>query len=324
MKVVTPSWLVESAQAGILLPWSNYIFKPEERLEEAQGKKIGQKSLLDEFVSQVTGQPILASSYESEYNVYPSNSSPTVEKSLDEHTDALLDDQSFHISSSRTPLKPSIALPGLRTTDPATIFEAKQIPGYAVHAANPHAERAMADPEWRAAHTSVAPDFIEGYYKNSRLHHLSTWKAELRNLVIAAQERVEDGGVATWEGEIDTAIGKIMHENAGGKGVGDVSMRGAQLVMRSPSKKGKERDYDKEKVIMHCDFDSFFVSAGLIDRPFLRGKPVVVCHSQGATGGAASTSEIASASYEARKFGIKSGMRYVMKVLISQMHIHAI
>lgn len=60
---------------------------------------------------------------------------------------------------------------------------------------------------------------------------------------------------------------------------------------------------------MHCDFDSFFVSAGLVDRPHLRGKPVVVCHSQGAQGGQSSTSEIASASYEARKFGIKSGMR---------------
>ena len=62
---------------------------------------------------------------------------------------------------------------------------------------------------------------------------------------------------------------------------------------------------------MHCDFDSFFVSAGLVDRPHLRGKPVVVCHSQGAQGGKSSTSEIASASYEARAFGIKGGMRYV-------------
>ena len=68
---------------------------------------------------------------------------------------------------------------------------------------------------------------------------------------------------------------------------------------------------EEDRVLMHCDFDSFFVSAGLIDRPHLRGKPVVVCHSQGTTGGASSTSEIASASYEARKFGIKGGMRCV-------------
>ncbi|KAJ3535837.1 hypothetical protein NMY22_g6307 [Coprinellus aureogranulatus] len=63
-----------------------------------------------------------------------------------------------------------------------------------------------------------------------------------------------------------------------------------------------------ELVFWHCDFDCFFVSAGLVSRPELKGKPVVVCHSQGGQGGASSTSEIASASYEARAFGIKNGM----------------
>jgi DNA repair protein REV1 len=50
------------------------------------------------------------------------------------------------------------------------------------------------------------------------------------------------------------------------------------------------------------------VAVGLLDRPELAGKPVVVCHSQGSGGGTSSTSEIASAGYEARKFGIKGGM----------------
>jgi DNA repair protein REV1 len=60
-----------------------------------------------------------------------------------------------------------------------------------------------------------------------------------------------------------------------------------------------------ERVLMHADFDAFFVSAGLATRPHLRGKPVVVCHSRG---GRDSTSEIASASYEARARGIRNGM----------------
>lgn len=90
----------------------------------------------------------------------------------------------------------------------------------------------------------------------------------------------------------------------------DVSMKGAKLVKRDKGKAKVTGDNDAdERVIMHCDFDSFFVSAGLLDRPQLRGKPVVVCHSQGEQGGQGSTSEIASASYEARKFGIKGGMR---------------
>ncbi|PBK98552.1 DNA repair protein [Armillaria gallica] len=180
---------------------------------------------------------------------------------------------------------------------PTETTSTHNLPHYASHASNPLAERAMARPEWRNAHTSVAPDFIEGYYKNSRLHHLSTWKAELKNLVKEAQERAEAGNNAARVG---------LEEDPGM--AGGVSMRGAEFVMRSPSKKGKGRAELDERVIMHCDFDCFFVSAGLINRPQLRGKPVVVCHSQGEQGGGSSTSEIASCSYEARDFGIKNGM----------------
>lgn len=171
---------------------------------------------------------------------------------------------------------------------------------YAFHKSNPFAERAMANPGWRTAHTSAAPDFIEGFYKNSRLHHLSTWKAELKKLVQEAQERAEEGLVET------TASTST---NQG------LSMKGAELIQKSLLKKGKERAKDVTTVIMHCDFDSFFVSAGLVERPHLRGKPIVVCHSQGAQGGDSSTSEIASASYEAREFGIKNGMRFVRQSL---------
>ena len=169
--------------------------------------------------------------------------------------------------------------------------------------------------------------------ENLRLHDLSTWKAELKNLVAEAQERTENGAVnarkkmvsevglreggdvSASPGASQTAVNQIVQENLVGRGLdiggleGDVSMRGARLVKGKG--KGKEKAADEERVIMHCDFDSFFVSAGLVDRPHLRGKPVVVCHSQGSTGGGSSTSEIASASYEARKFGIKGGMRYV-------------
>lgn len=175
----------------------------------------------------------------------------------------------------------------------------------------------MSDPAWRATHTSVSKDFIEGYYKNSRLHHLARWKVELRELVGRAGERAERGeGIPSGDG-------------SGGQGGGggvvnkevrerDVSMRGAELVLKNPLKgkakakeKGSKTGEDEERVIMHCDFDAFFVSAGLVDRPEMRGKPVVVCHSQGGQGGQGSTSEIASASYEARGFGIRNGMRCV-------------
>ncbi|KAF6758150.1 hypothetical protein DFP72DRAFT_1064874 [Ephemerocybe angulata] len=189
------------------------------------------------------------------------------------------------------------AIEPLYVTDPKSTKEAAAVPGYASAVSNPNARRAMANPEWRKAHTSVSADFIDGYYKNSRLHHLSTWKSELKDLVHEAQERAE----ATHGGG---HLGKVAAESG-------VSMRGMELpTMKSPSKsKGKNKAVvDHDRVIMHCDFDCFFVSAGLVSRPELKGKPVVVCHSQGNTGGTSSTSEIASCSYEARKFGLKNGM----------------
>ncbi|KAI1718513.1 impB/mucB/samB family domain-containing protein [Ditylenchus destructor] len=59
-------------------------------------------------------------------------------------------------------------------------------------------------------------------------------------------------------------------------------------------------------LICHLDMDCFFVSVALRDRPDLIGKPVAVTHSRGTQG--KGFSEIASCSYEARKFKIRSGM----------------
>ncbi|OBZ75554.1 DNA repair protein rev1 [Grifola frondosa] len=309
MKVVKPDWLTESVKAGTLLPWHDFIFRPGERVEESQGRNVAQKLLSDGFISQGNRRTEKKVSDEQ-----PEDITLTIE-----HPNEPVAGPPCHSSSVSDQVHTDYAHPSIIHHRPASPEDAARIPDYAAHTSNPHAERAMADPAWRAAHTSVAPDFIEDYYKNSRLHHLSTWKSELKNLVAEAQERAENGSASAWSRSTEgtkTAVEKVMEENSGGAGLvggsaeDDVSMRGAELVKKPPVKgKGKERAADaEERVIMHCDFDSFFVSAGLVNRPHLRGKPVVVCHSQGNTGGGSSTSEIASASYEARKFGIKGGM----------------
>ena len=125
--------------------------------------------------------------------------------------------------------------------------------------AEEHNALLLADPRvWKS--TVVNPGFLKQYYEESRLHHLSAWKAELK------------------------------------------SQLQALALENSASQKLRRRPPGTRRYILHVDFDSFFAAVSLKKCPQYADKPAVVAH------GGGSGSEIASCNYPARKFGIKNGM----------------
>ncbi|GAC94456.1 hypothetical protein PHSY_002027 [Pseudozyma hubeiensis SY62] len=181
-----------------------------------------------------------------------------------------------------TPTKPEGKIDYSIGTDPASKKAAIAVSRghYASRPSNTHAARLLASPSWRERNTATSDGFLAGYFAKSRLHHLSTWKTSLQDMVSSALREA----------------GRPLGSSDLPKGV--------------------------QRVIMHIDFDSFFVAVGLKKRPDLQDKPVVVCHGTGfglpaakagdenrpADNQSSSTSEIASCSYKAREFGIRNGM----------------
>ena len=80
------------------------------------------------------------------------------------------------------------------------------------------------------------------------------------------------------------------------RGIGDVRRITETPVTAGPRRLSAGRPWGPHPAVLHVDIDAFFASVEQLRNPHLRGRPVIV-----------GTGVVASASYEARAFGIRAG-----------------
>lgn len=217
-RVVKPAWVVDSIAAGKMLPWSDYRVIDEGPRQKVIGFDDGKLSSQATTPRKGYRDQIQNSFYTSQFkspatpvNRFGSSSAyqgPTSSKFTPSRVPALegIDDDEYEADvsqASRTIQQPSLPTPPppprTRDNDPAaepmqvdtpkpqqettaddTRAPAPQDPPNKHMTSEEHNAWLLSDPKIRKSSTAN-PDFLMQYYSESRLHHLSTWKAELKS-----------------------------------------------------------------------------------------------------------------------------------------------
>lgn len=229
-RVVKAQWVVDCVAKGRLLPWEDYrlidnVAYNQSRLtfarEEEEDKNEDRKEDKNQVVE---GDKV-------EELEQPGEPEQSEDEQLEDDPSPLelQKDQDMQEASQESRKEYITYINERQATDQKTTFDAKH------------------------------PDFLEHFFSNSRLHHLSSWKADLRR--------------------------QFLRRIIGTK----------QFTERKTLKPGN-------KVILHVDFDSFFVTASCLSHPNLdiKKQPIAVSHGS-------KTSDVASCNYVARLFGIRNG-----------------
>ncbi|KAK4088112.1 hypothetical protein PCL_08521 [Purpureocillium lilacinum] len=292
-RIVKPAWIMDSVQAGKLLPWAEYRVLDEgprqkvlkfgegQGLSQATpGARKGYREQTDNsfYTSQMKARAASGPSLPSQdmtqlVEKLQSPGQPANSRNLPD----LQSRRDFSIESTATDTPKLSRVSGEATASMEAPSMDESLPNAEsdpikapLHEDGPqqapknmtseeHNAWLLSDPRLRKSSTAN-PEFLKQFYSESRLHHLSTWKASLKS---------------------------SMQRLAAEKG----------LAQKKVRKRPGARSY-----IMHVDFDSFFCAVSLKKHPEFSDKPTAIAHGTGPG------SEIASCNYPAREFGIKNGM----------------
>lgn len=279
-RIVKPAWIIDSIEAGKLLPWANYrvldegprqkvltfdgsggISQASPKAKQGYREQTEKSFYTSQFKSKALPSQAWSQTVEEQSNarISPDQSS-TRRQEIEKPSESMPGSPSDQDAEASRPLAPpqEIHPPAPAADISPSKLRASEPPKNAT--SEEHNAWLLSDPRLRKSSTAN-PEFLRQYYSESRLHHLSTWKAELKSKMqrLAAEKRASS----------------------------------PRAVKRAPNAR---------RYILHVDFDSFFCAVSLKKHPELVDKPVVVAHSGG------SGSEIASCNYPARKFGVKNGM----------------
>ena len=229
-RIVKPAWVVESVKAGRLLPWEDFRvvdegqsqkvlkFNSGRLLSQANSPQTGYKDQANSslYTSQLkasdTSNPVGASlrqsptpptttpethqnaPTQSDYGDFPSFDASGPEEQRASNT--AQDDGVKLSNSDANETEPqetrghqeSAVSPG-NINKVAASTSKDHIPPKPELTSEEYNAHLLSDPHMRSS-SVVNPEFIQQYYRESRLHHLSTWKAELKSqLQSAAKEK---------------------------------------------------------------------------------------------------------------------------------------
>lgn len=183
-RIVKPAWVVDSIAAGKVLPWSDYRVIDEGPRQKIIGFDDGRLSSQATTPQKGYKDQIQNSFYTSQFK------SPASPANRFGSSSAFQGSTSLKFTPSRL-----ASLEGIEDDDEMADAESQQDcergseeremsappqdPSKKPMTSEEHNAWLLSDPKIRKSSTAN-PDFLQQYYSESRLHHLSTWKAELK------------------------------------------------------------------------------------------------------------------------------------------------